>query len=251
MKKFYSKKDTLFQSTIFGSGEFNFNEDVVAVFDDMIDRSVPHYQELQRHLVYLSHTMVDALGFAGNIYDCGCSTGATAIALAKQLSPYPNVAVVGMDASASMLEAALKKAHEHGVHDQLSFKQSILESETMFPDAVVIIANLVMQFLPIGSRLQVLKTMYNSLKPGGALLLVEKTVPESSKLQKMYRSYYHEYKRAQGYSQQEVDAKEKALQNVLMPLSVTANLDLLKKAGFQVIEPFYQWFNFVGWVAIK
>ena len=51
-------------------GDFTFNEEVAAVFDDMVDRSVPFYQEIQRMVAELA---VDFAQPGSNVYDLGCS----------------------------------------------------------------------------------------------------------------------------------------------------------------------------------
>src|SRR4051794_2808561 len=51
--------------------DFSFNKEVTAVFDDMLDRSVPFYQEIQRQVAELA---VDFAQPGTNVYDLGCST---------------------------------------------------------------------------------------------------------------------------------------------------------------------------------
>ena len=54
--------------------DFKFSADVSQVFDDMVDRSVPFYSEVQRMITEMSESfLVDGT----NIYDLGCSTGTT------------------------------------------------------------------------------------------------------------------------------------------------------------------------------
>ena len=45
------KKDELFQNSEYGTHDFEFNQDVARVFDDMVMRSIPHYQILQDYLI--------------------------------------------------------------------------------------------------------------------------------------------------------------------------------------------------------
>ncbi len=58
--------------------DFNFGEKVAAVFDDMLDRSVPFYQEIQRMIAEMA---ADFAVDGTNIYDLGCSTGTTLLNL--------------------------------------------------------------------------------------------------------------------------------------------------------------------------
>jgi tRNA (cmo5U34)-methyltransferase len=54
-----------------------------------------------------------------------------------------------------------------------------------------------------------------------------------------------------GYSELEIANKREALENVLVPLTIQENIDLLIEAGFTRVETFFQWFNFVSFVAYK
>ena len=51
---------------------FTFSENVASVFDDMLGRCVPSYQEIQRMIVEMA---IDFSVDGTNIYDLGCSTG--------------------------------------------------------------------------------------------------------------------------------------------------------------------------------
>src|SRR3546814_6089775 len=54
--------------------DFAFNKEVATVFDDIVSRSVPYYDEMQRMTVELVRDFaVDDT----NLYDIGCATGTT------------------------------------------------------------------------------------------------------------------------------------------------------------------------------
>ena len=102
-------KDEIFNDKMNFVGDFYFNEKVALVFDDMLNRSVPFYQEIQRMIVEL------ALDFAAdgtNIYDLGCSTGTTLLNLNKNLGN--KVKYIGIDYSEEMLEKCRKNLCEQG-----------------------------------------------------------------------------------------------------------------------------------------
>ena len=73
-----SERDRLFETTITEPGEFVFDERVVRVFPDMINRSVPGYATV------VSMTAMLARRYAQpntRIYDLGCSLGAVTLAM--------------------------------------------------------------------------------------------------------------------------------------------------------------------------
>src|SRR3989338_4964138 len=98
-------KDVVFASPVNRKNDFQFNHQVAEVFDDMADRSVPFYAEIQKAVVEL----VANFGQAGTrIYDLGCATGNTLISLAKVIDD-ETISFVGIDNSRFMLEKAKSK----------------------------------------------------------------------------------------------------------------------------------------------
>jgi phage replication-related protein YjqB (UPF0714/DUF867 family) len=50
-----------------------------------------------------------------------------------------------------------------------------------------------------------------------------------------------------GYSQNEIENKKKALAGILIPLSISQNELMFESAGFRRVRRQFQWCNFVGW----
>jgi len=222
------------------TGPFRFDEDVAAVFDNMIGRSVPLYDPLQRLLIRLVATYAspDAL-----VLDMGCSSGTTLCGMAHAL---PHLKGRGIDASAPLIAQAQHKAQAMGVADRLQFEVGCLTSMTL-PPADVMVASLVLQFLSIPARTQLLASMRQGIRSGGMGLVVEKTIPEHPGHRDHYDTIYHHMKREQGYSEIEIETKKKALAGVLVPLTRSHNEALFEAAGFRV-EPFFTWMVFSGWL---
>ena len=69
-----TKHDAIFADELKAIADFDFGEKTAEVFDDMLDRSIPQYWELQRMIGELAAEFaVDG----SSIYDLGCSTGIT------------------------------------------------------------------------------------------------------------------------------------------------------------------------------
>jgi tRNA (cmo5U34)-methyltransferase len=49
----------------------------------------------------------------------------------------------------------------------------------------------------------------------------------------------------------EIARKREALENVLIPFMASEDIALLREAGFSAVEPFFQWYNFAAFLAIK
>ena len=66
--------DALFRDKKDMISDFDFGENTARVFDDMLNRSVPAYGEIQRMMAEIAGYFAVA---NTNIYDLGCSTGET------------------------------------------------------------------------------------------------------------------------------------------------------------------------------
>lgn len=240
-------KDTIFSDNPPGSGAFEFDQRVADVFDDMVSRSVPGYATIQLLTADL------ALRFAelGTIYDIGCSTGATINSIRRRAAR--KIKLVGIDSSAPMVELCKERVSQIRDSSEIEIVHADVTKNTPYElgRAGAIVFNLTLQFVPLSERLRILKEAYQALAPGGALIAVEKTKEVNSTFDRMFIDYYHKFKGEMGYSALEISAKREALENVLIPLSRDENLDLLKRAGFQDIGTFFQWFNFCGFLGIK
>ena len=75
--KVYSDKRTVIQ-------DFNFGHAVALVFDDMLERSVPFYAEMQRMMCEIA---ADYAIPGTSVVDLGCSTGTTMLMLDRFLPP--------------------------------------------------------------------------------------------------------------------------------------------------------------------
>ncbi|MFI3277216.1 MAG: carboxy-S-adenosyl-L-methionine synthase CmoA, partial [Vibrio sp.] len=71
-----SNKDTIFSAPIDKIGDFTFDEHVVEVFPDMIQRSVPGYSNIISAIGMLAERFVKP---NTNVYDLGCSLGAATL----------------------------------------------------------------------------------------------------------------------------------------------------------------------------
>ena len=70
-------------------------------------------------------------------------------------------------------------------------------------------------------------------------------------MNRFFIEHYYEFKKGQGYSQFEILRKREALENVLIPYRLEENIELFRRNGFQIVETFFQWFNFAGFLCVK
>ena len=99
-------RDQIFAVPAERIADFDFGEKTAAVFDDMLERSVPFYDEMQRMIGELT---ADYAADGTAVYDLGCSTGTTILQVAENIPRERNVRYIGVDSSPEMLEIARRK----------------------------------------------------------------------------------------------------------------------------------------------
>ncbi|MCW8838515.1 MAG: carboxy-S-adenosyl-L-methionine synthase CmoA [Thiovulaceae bacterium] len=222
--------------------QFEFDEEVAAVFDDMLNRSVPFYEQSQEMTKFFA---LKALDNGGIMYDLGCSTASLLISIAKQLS---SARLVGLDNSDAMLEQARKKAHAFNVDIEL-LNADILEYD--YEQADVFVSSYTLQFIRPLVREELVKKIADALKKDGVFIFSEKVISHHPKLNKDLIEHYYDFKKKQGYSEFEISQKREALENVLVPYSEDENIKMAKNAGFSHCEVVFRWANFATFIAIK
>lgn len=223
--------------------QFEFDEEVAAVFDDMLERSVPFYKEAQKLTLFFAQKQLKNSGVA---YDLGCSTATLLIALSKKLKNSSKL--IGLDNSEAMLERARKKCEAFGVDIELK-NADILEYE--YERADLFISNYTLQFIRPLVREELVKKIASSLKKDGAFIFSEKVISHHPKLNKDLIECYYDFKKDQGYSEYEIVQKREALENVLVPYSEEENIKMAKNCGFSHCEVIFRWANFATFIAIK
>ncbi|MFN5352053.1 MAG: carboxy-S-adenosyl-L-methionine synthase CmoA [Alphaproteobacteria bacterium] len=241
-------KDNVFDFKDKKVEDFKFNTQVVSVFDDMVTRSVPYYEEMQRMISELAKDFVSP---NSNVYDIGCSTATTFCLLDKVITE-PNVNFIGYDNSNEMIKKAKQKLKENGVERQVSFECADLNKNSLrIENASLITFILTLQFIRPLNREKIMKQIFDGLNDNGALILVEKVTSEDTIFNRLFINHYYDFKRRNGYSEMEIANKREALENVLIPYRMEENFDLLKNAGFKQIEVFFRWYNFCAIIAVK
>ncbi len=239
-------RDEIFQSKGRVS-DFVFNEEVARVFDDMVARSVPFYPEIQRMQADLA---VDFLPEEALVYDLGCSTGTTIDLLTRHPRCPRGVRFVGIDNAPSMLAQASNKLAGPVAEGRVLLRDADLDQGIEIEPCHLVILNWTLQFLRPLHRERLLGRIAGALRPGGALLLSEKVLTSSSRLNRAYIELYHRYKQEHGYTEGEIVRKREALENVLVPYRIEENVEMLARAGFVAIDVYFRWFNFACFAAV-
>lgn len=241
-----SYRDAIFSTPLDRVASFSFDERVVACFPDMIRRSVPGYGQI---LGMLGVIAARHLRHGAHVYDLGCSLGAVGLALAGRLPP-DAFSLTGVDLSPAMVERARATFTEESPAHDIEVIEGDIRHLDYRPSGMIVL-NFTLQFLAPQDRDAVIEKLYAALEPGGVLVLSEKIVDADEQANAWLVERYHDFKRANGYSDMEISQKRTALENVLVPDTLDAHHARLAQAGFPRSQTWFQYLNFASLIAFK
>lgn len=239
-------QDTIYatpQSTV---SPFKFDEDVVAVFPDMIARSVPGYTLLLPLIGQLASRYAQP---HSRCYDLGCSLGAVTLALCQQIKQ-PGCTITAVDNSPAMINQCRRILARAGTGIPVNLVEANI-CQMPISQASVVVLNFTFQFVPPPLRDALIQRIYDGLLPGGVLILSEKVIFEPPGVDALLVQLHHDFKRASGYSDLEISQKRTALENVLISETIPQHQTRLRQAGFASADVWFQAFNFVSLLAVK
>ncbi|MCG7535962.1 carboxy-S-adenosyl-L-methionine synthase CmoA [Pseudoalteromonas sp. OOF1S-7] len=226
--------------------DFTFDANVVEVFPDMIQRSVPGYATIVSTMGKLAGQYAQS---NSNLYDLGCSLGAVTLSMRRNIDK-ENCRIIAVDNSQPMVERC--QIHLKGFKSDVPVDVQLGDiNELEISNASVVAMNFTLQFIPQAKRATVLEKIYQGLKPGGVLLLSEKIKGENDIKDNLLIDLHHDFKRHNGYSELEISQKRTAIENVMRTDSLSTHKTRLEQIGFAHTQVWYQCFNFCSLVAIK
>ena len=239
-------KDDIFSATASRKSDFEFTARVAAVFDDMLVRSVPFYLEQQAMIRELAKKFFVP---ETNVYDLGCSTGTTLVNLGLEFAGRAKQ-IIGYDNAEPMLAKAREKMNANEMGDAVALKCVDLNGSFALDNASVVTMCWALQFIRPLQRARLIRRIARGMVDYGVLIVTEKVLTTSTDMNRLFIEVYYDYKRRNGYSEEEIAKKREALENVLVPYRIDENLELFQSAGFHAAT-FFQWYNFVGFLCVK
>ncbi len=223
--------------------QFEFDEQIASVFDDMLNRSVPFYTEVIKLITDMGAKILDE---NDKVYDLGCSTATTLIELQRKVQK--ELTLVGVDSSEAMLKRARNKSKA------LNIELDLLCDDIFNIDidnAKLVLSNYTIQFIRPLQREKLIKKIYDGLKDNGVFIFSEKIIYDNPYMNKNIIDLYYDFKKEQGYSEFEISQKREALENVLIPYSEEENKKMIIDAGFKEVYTIFKWLNFTTFIAFK
>lgn len=231
---------------IVAEGAWQFDDTVADVFDEMLERSIPGYA-MMRSLV--TDLAVEFAKPDSYIVDLGCSRGGALLPIIERLGAYNKY--LGVEISEPMRTAAEQNLGPWIRSGHARVASLDLRDEYPKVPASVVLSVLTLMFTPIEYRQQLLTRVYDSLPSGGAFILVEKVLGADYHADALLKRLYYSMKGANGYTEEQINAKRRSLEGVLVPVTEQMNRSLLESVGFRHIDSFWRYLNFAGWIAVK
>lgn len=225
---------------------WEFDQSVADVFDDMLRRSIPQHDVMRAAVNEVARAFVKP---GTDVIDLGCSRGETLAPLIHEFGDA--VRYIACDVSRPMLEICRERFADQIRYGMMDVRECDLRRDFPAGRASVIFSVLTLQFTPIEYRRRIVEAARDHLVEDGALILVEKVVGRSARLDRMLDDIYLRFKAENGYTQEEIARKKLSLEGVLVPLDAGQNRAMLQESGFRSVECFWRWMNFAAWVAVR
>jgi tRNA (cmo5U34)-methyltransferase len=205
------------------------NTKVASGFDRHVREQLPWYDLVTGAVAHIARHYIPKNGL---VYDIGASTGNIGQAIEETIVER-KAKLVGIEASAEMC-ARYKAPGELVQIDALDYR---------FQPYDLAICYLVLMFLPVGKRQEFIDYLKSLIKPGGALLIVDKCEAATGYEATVFWRLTLAGKIAAGVDAQSVIAKELSLSGVQRPLDPA-----------MLGDDAVQWFrfgDFAGWIVTK
>ena len=205
---------------------WTFNDSEVARnFDAHVRSQLPWYDLVSSSLAFLARHHIPQDG--GMVYDLGASTGNMYRLLASTLDAR-NGSYLAVESSPQLVELWDKP--------DLVFQQDIRQFEYRTFDVAIL--NLVLMFVPPGDRPELLDKLRAKMRPGGAILVVDRQVVTGESALMIERLRWH-HKVESGETGADIVEKELSLAGIQRPIDPA------------ILEPCTRWFQmgaFAGWI---
>lgn len=211
--------------------------------NDPLASSIANIKDLREMVFYLGagFTQPDTC-----IMDIGCGNGSSIAQFVQACDETMSFNLVDNDSQALHDASERFKDDKRVIYTQHDLT-GLHHPLTAFSTSLVLAVSTLHYLLSVANRARLLRNIYQQLLPGGALILVERVVG-TGELEDLFHNH-NVVKVIENTSQQFCTSGDAGKLN--MPLSADTNLDMLKEAGFIIVDCFYRYLNYAGWIALK
>ena len=219
-------------------------------FDEHIEQSIRGYGNLLEDVISLSRYFVED---ETNVYDIGCSTGKLTERMLEANKDFCiDAHYIGVEIAEGFfkdLENRAEKIKKDHPWAKVQFELEDVRDVDVY-DASLVTSIFTLQFMPKRDRQRVIENIYEGLNCGGAYIFAEKTICQNANFQDMITFNYYDYKR-KSFDTDDIMDKERTLRHMMKPNTWKEIEDMVYKAGFSDVQPFWRNHMFIGALAIK
>lgn len=204
-------------------------------FQNHIEDSLIFYPMVQELIIGLArYYMVDDT----KVIDIGCSTN---LLIHKLKDAVPrNCTFIGMDNINFKADAVPDRfLHIGDIRYDCNYENSSLVTSCF-----------TLEFLNKKDRFPLIQKIYNGLIDNGAFILLGKTINENSYMQNVYDGVFLTKKHS-NFTWEEIMQKHERLRGIQTPLTNSENMQMMYDAGFETVNVFFRYLNFVGIIGVK
>ena len=217
-------------------------------FDNHIEKSIRGYSHLMEDVISLSRYFIEN---NTNVVDIGCSTGKMTKALINHnMDHCTDATYIGLEIADGFQKDLIKRTEEvKKYYYNVYFKKEDARDYN-YTNCSLVTSIFTLQFMPKIDRESLVKKIYDGLRSGGAYIFAEKTICENALVQDMITFNYYDYKR-KSFSTEDIMDKERTLRHMMKPNTWKEIEEMILKAGFSVVQPFWRNHAFVGALGVK
>jgi len=217
-------------------------------FDSHIEKSIRGYSHLMEDVISLSRYFIEN---NTNVIDIGCSTGKMTKALIDHnMDHCTDATYIGLEIADGFQKDLIKRTEEvKKYYYNVYFKKEDARDYN-YTNCSLVTSIFTLQFMPKIDRESLVKKIYDGLRSGGAYIFAEKTICENALVQDMITFNYYDYKR-KSFSTEDIMDKERTLRHMMKPNTWKEIEEMILKAGFSVVQPFWRNHAFVGALGVK
>lgn len=224
-------------------GDMDFDSDFGKKYEAGIKIALPTYEQL---FPLADSFLKTKLNDNAQLLVVGAGGGAELLFF-NQVNP--NWQITGVDPSEQMIKFANEKVIQAGITEKVSLFLGLTNQLPLEPNYEGATCILVLHFLPDdGSKLELLRSIAERLKPGSPLVIVSLYGNKESVDFKLSMEAWKKHFQSKGGTSEEISELEENL--LRLPIVPEIRIkELLNEAGFQQVTHFFKTYNFGGWFA--
>lgn len=223
------------------------NKEIAVAFNEVCKKYDIQRKELIPHMDMFYGTAADLVSLKderGKILDLGAGTGL----LTKYVfNKYPKAQYTLVDIADEMLDIARERYKEC---DNIIFKTVDYRNQLCGDNYDAIISALSIHHLDTDEKEKLYSNIFNALKTGGIFINADQVKGEDTESEEIVKSYQLSHIEKCNLSREDKDRTYERIKLDKMD-TMSAQMNMLRKAGFTSVDIYYKYYNYIVFRAKK